>query len=121
MVRGLVPAACRAQNPGRLEPGCHGRGHPDVVEPPAAVGGGPVARPVAPPAIKPFRRGDEVADGVEPTVRGLGGGELLDLDRSLADVLEELGVRPDIGLWRRDAGGAGPEDRTSGVWGKSVV
>src|SRR3546814_1568489 len=71
MVRGLVPAACRAQNPGRLEPGCHGRGHPDVVEPPAAVGGGPVARPVAPPAIKPFRRGGEVADGVDPAVRGL--------------------------------------------------
>src|SRR5690348_5105760 len=90
------------------------RRHPDMIEAAAAVGGGPIARAIAPPGVKLLLWRDEMPDRVDEARRFLHAAEFLDLDRRVADDFQELFVRPDIGLKRRDVEIADEDHRLVG-------
>ena len=78
-----------------------GRG-PHMVEPAAAVVARPIGRTVAPPGEAALGRGHEPAADVDPAVRLLQPGQRLDLDRRMADDLEQGLVAPHVAFERRD-------------------
>ena len=78
-----------------------GRG-PHMVEPAAAVVPGPVGRAIAPPGEAALGRGDELAADIDPAVRLLQPAQRLDLDRRVADDVEQRLVAPDVAFERRD-------------------
>ena len=102
VVRRLLPAAHVAADAGLLQVLLQVGRDPDVVEAAAAVVAGPVGRAVAPPGEQLLILRHEVAHGVDPFARGLDAGQLLDLDRRVADDVEQLLVRPHVVLQRRD-------------------
>ena len=63
---------------------------------------GPVGRAVAPPGVEPLRRRMEMAAEIDPVVARLEPGQRLDLDRRVADDVEQLLVAPDVAFERRD-------------------
>src|ERR1044071_3654240 len=73
-----------------------------MVEPPAAVVLGPVGRTIAPPGVATLRRGDEASSDVDPIVRLPELRQRLDLDRSVADDLQQSLMAPDIAFERSD-------------------
>src|SRR6476619_6376290 len=73
-----------------------------MIEAAAPVRSGPVAVAVAPPGVEPLVRRHEMAHRIDETAGTLQTAEPLDLDWRVADDLQELLVRPDIGFERRD-------------------
>src|SRR5437762_4798213 len=102
MVGGPLPVAAWLEHGMRLDvPGERGGG-PHMVEPAPAVVFRPVRRPIAPPGEAAFRRRDEGPADVQPVVRLLQPGQGLDLDRGVADDIQQRLVAPDVALQRRD-------------------
>ena len=89
-----------------------GRG-PHMVEPPPAIVGGPVLRPIAPPGEQALGRGDEAAAEIDPVVRRLQPPKRLDLDRRMADDVEQRLVAPHVAFQRRDVEVADDQSRLS--------
>src|SRR5579883_3026068 len=115
MVRCLEPAANRALHLGAGQMRRQGRRHPDVVEPPPAIGEIPITRAIAPPGVKPLFRRDEMPDRIDEARRALQPAEFLHFDRRVADDGEELLVRPHIGFERRDVEIADEDHRLRGM------
>src|SRR4051812_10750394 len=72
-----------------------------MVEPTAAIVPREVGRAVAPPGEAAFGGGHEPAADVDPVVRLAKPGQRLDLDRRVADDLEQRLVAPDVAFERR--------------------
>src|SRR3546814_2714040 len=75
---------------------------PDMIEPPSAIRCLPVARAVAPPCEQLVGRWNEAAADVHPAVALLEAAQRRDLDRRVADDIEERLVAPDVAFERRD-------------------
>src|SRR4051794_17063210 len=101
MVRGPCPAARLADYLDVAAEFRERRGGPDMVETATAVGGHPVARPIAPPSIEPSVCRYMVADDVNPAAGRLRLAEPRGLGRRVADDLEQLLVRPHVVFERR--------------------
>ena len=93
----------------RLVDDAHGDGRaverrrrPDMIEPPPAIGGAPIAIAIAPPRVKLLLCRHMPAHDVHPVMRGLHRREPFDLFRRVAHHLQELFMRPDIGRQRRN-------------------
>ena len=97
-----LPAAHVARHPHRLDLVGERRADPDVVEPAALVGLGPVGRAVAPPRVELLVGRHKAAQGVDPRPRRLGAVQFLDLDRRVADDANQRLVAPDVVFERRD-------------------
>src|SRR5215213_2365360 len=102
MVRGPAPAARLAQNLDAQTARSKAGGRPDVVEPSSAIGGLPVARPIAPPRIELLVRGHVLPEEIDPASRLLRSDEARGFRRRVADDLEQLAMRPDVVLERRN-------------------
>ena len=85
MVRRPLPAAALLQDRHPVDAVAEALADPDVVEPSALVGLGPVGRAVAPPRVAFLVRGDDAAQDIDPGSGGEGVAELLDLDRRVAE------------------------------------
>src|SRR4051812_14664560 len=73
-----------------------------MIQPTAPVRHRPILGAVAPPSEASLRRGNKAAAQIGPVVRCLKTPERLNLDRSMADHVEQLLVAPDIAFQRRD-------------------
>src|SRR5437868_11039885 len=73
MVGRAFPAAGRAGDLEIAHAFAERTRHPDVVEPAAAVGGGPVERAIAPPGVDLFRQRNSGARDVDPVALSLAG------------------------------------------------
>ncbi len=89
-----------------------GRG-PHMVEPAAAIARRPVLGAIAPPGEIAVRRGDERAAKIDPVMRRLQPAERLDLDRRMADDVEQCLVAPHVAFQRRDVEIADDQSRLS--------
>ena len=76
--------------------------HPDVIEPAAAIRQRPVGGAIAPPGIDLLRLGNARAGDVDPVAARLHREQLFAFDRRVRDDVEQLLVRPDVVLVRRD-------------------
>src|SRR5271157_5284649 len=101
MVGWSRPASGFAQHLHRPRRPFERRADPDVIQASSLVGGGPVRRAVAPPRVELLIVGDEFALRVDPWSRRLSLFEFLDLNRSMANDLQERFVTPDIVFERR--------------------
>src|SRR5437660_7075238 len=84
MVGGLVPASAVTVDAGGGERADQRRCDPNMVEPAAAVGGGPVAGAVAPPGIEALFGGHEMAHRVDKAAGLLQRAESGDFDPPVA-------------------------------------
>ena len=75
---------------------------PDMVEPAALVRYRPVARAIAPPGVEPLRRRIELPADIDPAMRVLQRLQPLDLDRGVADGVDQLLVAPHVRFERGD-------------------
>src|SRR6516164_725760 len=98
MVGGLIPASAVPINTRFIESADQRGCHPDVIETAAAIRGGPVASPVAPPSVKAFLRRHEVPHGIDKATGLPQAAKALNLDRGMADHRQQLLVRPDVGI-----------------------
>ena len=101
VVTGLFPSPHGTQDAAAMTGiGDIGRG-PDMIQPPPLVGRVPILGTIAPPAVKQ-PRGNILAGDINPFPGILRRAQMLDLDRGMADDLEQLLVRPDVILARGD-------------------
>src|SRR5579884_3868401 len=98
MVRRPLPVAAWLEHLVGLQVTGELGGGPYMVEPAAAVVLGPVRRAIAPPGEAALRRRHELAADVDPVVRLLQPGQRLDLDRRVADDVQQRLVAPDVAL-----------------------
>src|SRR6202040_472528 len=84
MVGGLVPTARLAQDPRILDIRRQARRYPDVIQPPAPVGGIPIGGAIAPPAVEALAGRNDLAHRINPFGRGLQAPQLLHLDGRMA-------------------------------------
>src|SRR5687768_14416053 len=96
MVGRALPGAARLEHPVADDLGPELRRHPHMIEAPTAVVPGPVERAVAPPGEAALRCRHELAADVDPLVRLLQPVERLDLDRRMADDVDQRPVAPDV-------------------------
>src|SRR6056297_988040 len=89
VIRRLLPSARIAQNTAAMGGGADVAAGPDMVQPAALVGGVPVTRAVRPPAVK-LTLGNVGPGHVMPSARLHRVAQMLDLDRRVADNLQQL-------------------------------
>ncbi|CDX46437.1 hypothetical protein MPLDJ20_90013 [Mesorhizobium plurifarium] len=102
MVGRLFPAARRLQDLVAFESRHQVGGGPDMVEAAAAVRRFPVLRAIAPPSVELLLGGHVEPHQVDPASGLAHRLEICRLDRRVADDVEQLLVRPDVMLLRRD-------------------
>src|SRR4051812_6295112 len=117
MIGWLDPRTARLAHPVRGRELCDRRAGPRMIEPAAAIVGGPIGRAVAPPGVEPLRRRIEMPAEIDPVMARLQAPERRDLDRRMADDVEQLLVAPDIAFERGDVEIAYDQGRLGQIFG----